>query len=293
MAEPARLELRHGGLELDLCPEIGGCIAAFRFRNHDLLRPAGHLTTAVDVQRASTFPLVPFSNRVGYATFTFERETVHLAPNFPPEPHAIHGVGWELPWRVAHAGESSAELVLRHAIPDTPFDFEAVQHVVLASDRLELRLALTNRGERRMPAGIGYHPFFVRTDGATLQTQLRHVWLPDEEKLPRERIELPETWDFSRPRPVSTLEMDHCFDGWDGEATICWPETARRVIIEADPVFRHAVIFIPPGADFFCFEPVTNANDAFNLAARGVEDVGMVVLAPGETLEGTVNLSVD
>jgi aldose 1-epimerase len=53
------------------------------------------------------------------------------------------------------------------------------------------------------------------------------------------------------------------------------------------------VIYTPAGQDFFCVEPVSNANDAFNMAARGVPDTGTVVLAPGEVLAGTMRLAVE
>ena len=38
------------------------------------------------------------------------------------------------------------------------------------------------------------------------------------------------------------------------------------------------VVYTPPGEDFFCAEPVSNATDAFNLAAAGRTDTGMLVL---------------
>ena len=59
----------------------------------------------------------------------------------------------------------------------------------------------------------------------------------------------------------------------------------------AEP-FRHLVLYVPAGEPFFAVEPVSNANDGFNLLARGVADSGVRVLAPGETLGGTVRIAV-
>ena len=44
------------------------------------------------------------------------------------------------------------------------------------------------------------------------------------------------------------------------------------------------MIYVPPGQDFFCVEPVSHVNDGFNMLERGVEGTGVRVLAPGQTL---------
>jgi aldose 1-epimerase len=289
----ALVTLRRGGLELDLCPRFGGAIARFRFRGHDLLRPAGTaLTEDGDPLAASGFPLVPFSGRIENGRFSFGGEEHRLEPNFPPEPHAIHGQGWQLPWEVVHAAEALAELTLEHRVPATPLEWRARQTFELVDDGLTVGLTLTNAGQGPMPAGIGLHPYFPRTPAVTLQARLGQVWLNDEGKIPRERVALPETWDFSTPQEVNALEMDNCFAGWDGKAQIVWPEIAQRLTIEADPLFGHLVIYIPQGADFFCVEPVSHASNGFNLQEAGVEGTGVRILEPGETLEGMVRFRV-
>ena len=289
----ALVTLRGGGLELDLCPRFGGAIARFRFRGHDLLRPSGTaLTEDRDPLAASGFPLVPFSGRIENGRFSFGGEEHRLEPNFPPEPHAIHGQGWQLPWEVVHAAEAFAELTLEHRVPATPLEWRARQTFELVDDGLIVGLTLTNAGDGPMPAGLGLHPYFPRTPAVALQARLAHVWLNDEGKIPRERVALPETWDFSTPQEVNALEMDNCFAGWDGKAQIVWPEIAQRLTIEADPLFGHLVIYIPQGADFFCVEPVSHASNGFNLHEAGVEGTGVRILEPGETLESMVRFRV-
>jgi galactose mutarotase-like enzyme len=49
---------------------------------------------------------------------------------------------------------------------------------------------------------------------------------------------------------------------------------------------------VPPGKTFFCVEPTSQANDGMNLLAKGRTETGVVVLAPGERLAGTVLFSV-
>jgi aldose 1-epimerase len=88
------------------------------------------------------------------------------------------------------------------------------------------------------------------------------------------------------------LDLDHCFEGWNGRASVTWPEERLELALEADPVFSHAVIYAPPQRPFFCFEPVSHANFALNLAEQGVDGVGFRSLEPGETLRGEVCFSV-
>jgi aldose 1-epimerase len=51
------------------------------------------------------------------------------------------------------------------------------------------------------------------------------------------------------------------------------------------------VVYTPPGQSFFCAEPVSHITDAFNRAAAGQADTGMLTLAPGETVGVTLRLT--
>ena len=83
---------------------------------------------------------------------------------------------------------------------------------------------------------------------------------------------------------VGDVALDNCFEGWDGTAVLTWPD--RRLTIEADSTFRHAVVYTPLGESFFCVEPVSHMNDAINHS-------GMRVLDPGETLRGEIRFRLN
>jgi aldose 1-epimerase len=293
MTDQELIELRAGALELGLCPGLGGAITRFCHDGRDVLRPAGAaFPTGGDPRLAGCFPLVPFSNRIADGRFRFRGRTYQLPRNFPPEPHAIHGQGWQHPWQVAELTPTRAALTFAHAVPDTPLDYRARQRFELDAGGLAVTIELTNAGRRPMPAGLGLHPYFVRTAGVRLRARLDHVWLADARKLPRERVPVPARWDFASGLRVTTLELDHCFEGWDGRAEIHWPESGLTLEIEADPVFGHLVVYVPAGEDLFCVEPVSHVNDGFNLLDRGVSGTGVRVLAPGAALAGTIRFRV-
>jgi aldose 1-epimerase len=46
-------------------------------------------------------------------------------------------------------------------------------------------------------------------------------------------------------------------------------------------------VLVPPDVDWFCVEPVSHATNAVNL---GRDDAGLVVLDPGQTLAGTMDI---
>jgi len=293
MSDPDVIALRRGAFALDLCPRFGGAITRFCHDGRDLLRPAGAaMLSGGDPGSASCFPLVPFSNRVADARFRFRGRTYELPRNFRPEPHAIHGQGWQNPWDVADATASRAELTFRHAVPDTPLDYRARQIFELEDHGLAVTIEVTNGGRSPMPAGIGQHAYFIRTERVTLRAGLDHLWLADERKIPKERVAAPTRWDFAKAPRVASLELDNCFAGWDGRAEISWPENDLTLAIDAEPVFGHLVVYVPRGEDFFCVEPVSHANDGFNLLDRGVLATGVRVLEPGERLAGTIRFRI-
>jgi len=177
-------------------------------------------------------------------------------------------------------------------MPDArwPFAFSAEQRFRLTATALHVALAITNHHTAPAPAGLGLHPYFPRASTtvprahATLQFRADAVWRNRADQLPSERIGVPPEWDHSVGRMIGDVALDNCFEGWDGTAVLTWPD--RRMTIEATDIFRHLVVYTPPGQGFFCVEAVSHMNDAIN---RG----GMRVLEPGETMRGEITFRLD
>jgi len=283
------LSLRAGRLAVDLAPEAGGSIARFTVEGAgndagDLLRPASEAAlgsgTGMDT---ACYPLVPYSNRIANGRLQFEGEVFHLAHNWPGIRHPMHGDGWRHPWQVLHHDRTRAELVYLHecgaAGVDWPFRYRARQYFELDETNLTVGLSIENLEHRDVPAGLGLHPFFVRDADTELACCLAGVWRTDSEVLPLQRVPVPPEWDFSASRRVDGMGLDHCFDGWNGEATITWPQRGLRLVLSATEAFRHLVIYVPDGQRHFCVEPVSHANGG----------VGQTRLAAGATLGGEIS----
>jgi len=170
MGDSRILTLRAGELALELAPSLGGGIVAFRSGAIDLMRPTAQADLAAGaVRQFASWPLVPWSNRIRGGRFAWRGRQIQL-PVDASDPHAIHGIGWRLPWTARDASESAVCLVLRHAGDARwPFAFEAQQCFALDADGFELWMSVTNAGDEPMPAGLGHHPYFPRDAETTLQ----------------------------------------------------------------------------------------------------------------------------
>jgi len=276
------VELNAGALRLALRPDLGGSIAGLWHRGTPVLRSTE--PAALEGPRtAASFPLLPYSNRLGFRRFRWEGAEYTTAPNFPDSPHSLHGTSWQRAWRVDAADGRSATLSLHHT-PDAdwPFAFEARQHVGLDDDRLTLHLTFTNTDVREQPVGLGWHPYFPLRTHSHLRMAVQGRWESDVRQLPTHTTPLP-----GIDAPVASLRCDHCFFGWQGTALI----EDERFTLRLDSTVNHAVVFTPSGRDFFCVEPVSHANDAIHFEDPAAH--GLRALAPAATATASMTLQIE
>lgn len=296
-ADQRIVELRAGSTRLAVAPDIGGSITRYASERGgttiEWLRPTSPDAIAGrSAGGTSSFPMVPFSNRVRDAAFRFRGRLVQLPRNFPPEPHAIHGHAWRQPWTVVERTEAGLTLEYRHAADAWPWPYVAQQTLDLAEHQLRVRFAVTNESSTVMPVGFGLHPYFVRTPRAAVHADVGRMWEADADRMPARLVPAPPQLLPGGPglNPDAT-PLDNNFLDFGGRAVIEWPEWGARLRIEADPVYACLVVYTPAGQDFFCVEPATNCIDAFNLADAGRPNTGLIVLEPGDTAAGDVTFT--
>lgn len=296
----AALTLAAGDASAAIAPGAGGAIASFRWRGLDVLRPTPESAYATtDARQFASYPLVPFSNRVANAQLLFDTRTHAITRNFGTHPHAIHGVGWQRPWRVEHVRADSARIAFDHADDEAarsawPFPFRATQAFVLTPLRggamLTMTLTISNTGLAAFPFGLGWHPFFERNEHTLLGFHARGMWATDPTCIPTEHASVAAADAFDPPRAIATTTLDNVFTNWHGSATLRWPDRALAASIEADRSCSHLVVYIPGDRDYLAIEPVTHMTDAFNRAARGERDTGTRTLLPGESRSCTMRI---
>ncbi len=297
---PRLIPLSAGPVRAIVSPEAGGSIAQFAVVRDgaviDLMRPPLPAALADTNPRAlASYPLVPFSNRIAYARFGFDGADYALRQNFLPEPHAIHGDGWQSRWATDAVAGDRVSISYVHDGAESggagwPFRYQARQTISVDDGGMTIEIGATNLDTRAWPFGCGVHPYFRATPGLRLTARVPQVWMWDTLKLPVARIDVPPAWDFAAGRPVAGLNLDHCFGGWDQRARLEWPELGVALTLEADAIFGHLVIAAL--GEVFAVEPVTNANDGINLRDRGDPHHGLVMIEPGRTIGGRVRFAL-
>lgn len=267
------MRIAAGDWELTTAPELGGAILSLARDGIAILRdtPDG----SEDILSTACFPLVPYANRIAFGTFAWEGTTRHLPHNYPGQDHPLHGVGWLSRWDVESHDANGVVMRFTHAADQSwPWGFTARQRLTLSSAGLEAELELVNDDSSAMPVSLGFHPYFSASGVTSLRFEANDVWLVDRELIPCEHAPADTLGDWSVGGTVSRPDLvDNCYTGWSGSAVIDRAEGAVLLHAESAPAVH---VYIPPGNDFFCVEPVTAMPDAVN---RGEA----ATLAPGES----------
>ena len=278
------LILASGDARLTLVPEAGGAIAGWLVQGQPMLRESGDVPgPGWDPLAMASFPLVPFSNRIGGGQFWWGGIEYRLPPSALPDRHPIHGVGWRHAWDIVEADQD--RVVLRHehvGDEDWPWPFVAEQHFQLSGNGLDVGMMATSGADTPVPLAIGMHPYFDAAD-AHLQFSAGQMWHADANHLPVRAAAPDADSDFSGGRAVAETGLDNGYDGWDGDAKIWWDDRPLGLAITSD--LPCAVVYTPANAGFFCFEPVAHSNNALNLAGAGQ---AMPLAAPGQTIRARV-----
>jgi len=281
------LEICSDTLRCEIAPEMGGSIAGLWMGDIPVLRSTS-ATELTGVRRAGSFPLVPFSNRVGHATLTWAGTSHTLVPTTGDEPHAIHGVGWQHPWQVLEADSHSARLSYTHQADDSwPFAFEAFQTFRLNGNELILSLSIQNQSAVQAPVGLGWHPYFVKRKCSQIFFQATGRWEMNAEKLPT-HSEPSQGLDTD----CAVLDVDHCYDGWPGVVELRDEKLHTRI----SSSLNHLVVFTRPEHSFVAIEPVSHVNNAINLInlpGACPEALGLRVLEPEESMSADMRVRVE
>ena len=263
-------------MRCELRPDLGGCISGLWFQGLAVLRssPADHISS---VRESANFPLVPFSNRLANAHLEWGGEIFQLMENFAPEPHSIHGLGWQRPWQVIEKNATSSRLTLSHR-PDTfcdriwPFAFNCEQSFNLSEDSLHIEMQFTNTDERTAPVGLGWHPYVVKRPGAHLDFKADSMWKTDCHKLPSVRSACP-----GLKVGCDSLEINTVFEGVDRGVTLI--DSSLQIQIKSS--LPRLLISTQPAKNFIALEPVSHVPDAFNHS--NYEQLGTVTLKKGQS----------
>ena len=259
LAPGALIRLARGSLAVDVAPAAGGRIAQVVRNGIDWLVGYGERNAAMIAW--GCYPMLPWAGRIRRGRFDFDGRAYQLPLNLGE--HAIHGVGFALPWHVEEI--SAVHVALSLQLPDDerwPFGGVARQHIEVRDDALRMKLSVT-AGERAMPAVIGWHPWFCKPD--TIEFKPTRAYPRDAEGI--------------AVRPLGDLPpgpWDDCFVN-DEPVVIARASQRLRLVSSC----RHWVVY-DETAQATCIEPQTGPPDAFSLEPTR--------LAPGCSVSASFSL---
>ncbi len=282
--------------QVGILPETGASTAFGRIKRDgqwvDVFRP----TDPDDYDNSSncaSFLLVPWSNRIRDGRFSFNGETIQLKAR--ADGTAMHGVVRNLPWVIESQDAEHIQLSFdsrHHDHLNFPFAFQSIATFRLEAAKFVMELSLRNTDSRPFPAGIGHHPYFVRTingDEVQLEVPCDRMFDLKDKMAYAEPIPVNEHLDFRQAKPLGSTEIDNLLTGTDHHCPIrlIYPQNGFVLDMLSDAIFKHVIVYAPEGMPFYAVEPVTNANDGFNLYANGIEGSGVFILQPDEVVNGS------
>lgn len=206
----------------------------------------------------------------------------------------FHGLARWAAWDLAH--QEARRATLAHTVwPQAgyPFQLRVEIHYELSATGLTVTTTATNAGARRLPYGLGFHPYLTvgtdRIDAARLRLPARSRLVADDRGIPTGEVTpiAGTDYDFRDGRPIGDTPLDTAFadlesDG-DGRAELSLDRDTRPVRLWMDRSFGWVMAFtgdsLPDEARrrrSLGVEPMTCPPNAL---ASGV---GVAVLEPGE-----------
>jgi aldose 1-epimerase len=209
-----------------------------------------------------SFPMAPWAGRLRHGRFCVDDEWFQVDRDLPP--HAIHGTTYAREWTVETATRRRTDR--DHAIEmrcDLEWPLGGVAHQRIQVDDRSLICELAVTADRRMPAEVGWHPWFRKPD--------RLEFSPDAMY---ERDGSLPTGDLV---PPNAGPWDDCFVNTD-PISLHYPDIVLTVSSDCD----HVVVYDEP-THATCVEPQSGPPDAFNLRPR--------ILEAGERFGRTMTIS--
>jgi galactose mutarotase-like enzyme len=275
------LELRAGAARVLIDADRGGRLASWTIGERELL--VGPPDPGDRSIRWGCFLMAPWPGRLADGRFAWAGGTVQLSRRYGR--HAIHGLLWDRPWQVESADADRALLSIALGPAGWPMGGRVRHHVELGADRLVLRAEV--EADERMPAAVGWHPWF-RRDGEVRLRVAGEATLATHRMLPTGKVEpVVGRTDLRAGARLGRRRLDHAYVDAASPAVLSWPDL--ELAIEFAPAPGTVQVYTPPGA--VCVEPQTAWPNALAAPAGAWDRAGVSMLEAGEILRAQMAMT--
>jgi len=272
-----------------LVPGCGACLTDLVLHGRPVLDGCKTPVEASINNWGKSGMLFPFPNRLRDGRYEWGGEIFEFPVNDPATGTALHGLGMDKDIELIgyEVGENEATAVCQfqsegdYPYYPFPFTFTAVFKIEHPG-RLTITLAFRNDGDRALPAGLGWHPYFHLGYDQIKDTALQ---MPDCQLVGIDSAMIPTgkryAYDeFAVSKKIGTTVLDNCFALPDAEgiAEIFLRRESHELRFwqETGPgKFNFLQVFTPAHRGSIAIEPMTCNIDAFN------NGEGLAVIEPG------------
>jgi aldose 1-epimerase len=237
--------------------------------------------------------LIPWPNRLEDGSYEWDGRRHQLPLTEPERGNAIHGLVRGERWSVATQEDGRAVVQYRlEPRPGYPFSLSLAIEYSLSPDGLRVETTAENTGSEVAPFGSGMHPYLTGpVDDMVLRAPGRVVLHTDERSLPARREPVAGTeYDFTRPRPIGSTQLDHAFTDLERDAMGLARVEFGEVTVWLDESYGWLQLFTgDPLPDVarrsLAVEPMTCPANAFHTGEA------VIRLEPGESVTSAWGIS--
>jgi len=287
------------GTEIDLLPDHGASLHAFKVRAPKAGGPAGvfnvidnyrdrdELERIVDRSYKSS-KLSPFPCRIPDGRYVYDGKSYQFKHLFT-DGNAIHGLIFNKPFTVLGetTDEVSASLNMEYHYnredAGYPFDYACgVRYILHPDSLLEIVTTVTNLDDKVIPIADGWHPYF-RLGGKVndWQVQFRASAIVefDQRLIPTGKLLQYDR--FDTPQRMGDTFLDNCFvlkqQLVSAACELFNPDNGLRVSFFPDASYPYLQLYTPDTRQSFAVENLSGAPDCFN------NKMGLTLLEPGRS----------
>lgn len=302
---------RHIGI--DVYPHSGFKTAGMYFMGKWLQPYAPYWNGWLNKDFFGNIILYPTPNRVRNHTFNFEGDTVAMIKNGIPRTQ--HGIAFDSPWHIKNiaAHKDCVEITAVMEIHRNDDNFQAYPYesflamtYTLTESSLCCEYYIKNMGQKKMPFGIGIHPWFLLPGGSekvSLCMPAKYYYETTEDLLPTGRMVYVDEdlgFDLNTFRDVRTMDLDTVFFTNGSDIKIRYDDRGYQLCIHTTGEFIAGVVFTAfnrgfnkKGYEAFCVESQTCCTDAINMYTKGFQYSGLCILNPAESKKGFVEYKIE
>ena len=273
----------------------GGSISYFKYKNKftkktiDILRAEKKIKGKFNIIKTAGFPLTPFCNRINKNSFKYKEHKYNLTNNTNLGKYYLHGDGWLNKWQIKKNTKSVIQIFYqKNQSEDTPYSYLSNQQFSLNNNSLRIDLTVKNLNKIPLPFGLGFHPYLPKNELTLLQAKSNTYWIEDQNYIPKKKVANTEELNFNKPNILPSRWTNNCFNNWNGNAKILWPDKKLLLNIKSSKNCKFFFLHVSSKKfeknfknDYFCFEPMTHAVNAHNMDYKN----GLVELEKNKSLK--------